>query len=228
MMTLSSPVYALQEALQKSGCPVCRLCHDAAAHYVDSVLYEYVNDPDVRAEWVAAGGLCRRHAETCRRSHNALGVAILFESLVRDALQGIDGPAATTVLLRSRIAGWFSKPGPDGATPACLACAKELEIERESIDALLSGLRDEVLQDVFAASSGLCMAHFHRAREACHSDAISQAVANCQREALTRLVSRLDIFIEKQDYQRSDEELTRDEGTSRLLAIDLMAPESRL
>jgi hypothetical protein len=225
-MSVSSPVYALREALGKSGCAVCRLCHGAAANHIDSLLYEYVNDPDVRQEFVASGGFCQRHAQTCRQSPNALGVAILYRSLLQNALRHLDGADGNS--MRSRLADWFGDSGPNSLSVTCAACTRERDIERQSIDALISGLRDDVLHDSLAASTGLCMTHYSLAERCASSEEIRTTLVSAQHVALVRLRSQIDRFIETQDYLRADQLLTASEGASRLLAIELLAPEGRV
>jgi len=74
-------------AFREPGCPICRLARQAESRYVFHVLYEYVNDGEVRAVLAASHGFCRRHAWELQRLELAdwgtgMGTAILYEDFV--------------------------------------------------------------------------------------------------------------------------------------------------
>jgi hypothetical protein len=52
----------LMADLKKAGCPVCHGAQRAAWKYLDGLLWEFVNDPGVRAGFRAARGFCREHS----------------------------------------------------------------------------------------------------------------------------------------------------------------------
>ena len=64
--------FTVLEAFQKAkGCALCELEAEATRRYLDSLLYESVNDPGVRENLVRAKGYCRRHAIFCSDSATA-------------------------------------------------------------------------------------------------------------------------------------------------------------
>lgn len=74
-----SPTYfTLLEAFGKRGCPVCRLMEEYSLSYLDSLLYEQVNDVGIRRKLRGARGFCNWHAWQARRiAASALGVSII-------------------------------------------------------------------------------------------------------------------------------------------------------
>ncbi len=73
------------------GCPVCRGCNMAAWRYIDSLLWEFVNDGGVRARLRRAHGFCREHAllalEVAAEQGAASGIATLYEDFLLHARQ---------------------------------------------------------------------------------------------------------------------------------------------
>lgn len=47
----SIPHFKLEEALDQDGCAICRLVSRVSHDYLDNILYELVNDPDVHKEF---------------------------------------------------------------------------------------------------------------------------------------------------------------------------------
>ena len=72
MMSRNSPVekssvyFTLLEALEKDGCPVCRIMEEASASYLDTLFYEQVTDVGVRRKLRQARGLCNWHSGRVR------------------------------------------------------------------------------------------------------------------------------------------------------------------
>ncbi len=54
--------YELRDAFAQPGCPLCRLEARVAERYLDFLLWERVNDPDLRQNLRQARGFCRDHA----------------------------------------------------------------------------------------------------------------------------------------------------------------------
>lgn len=57
-MAFALTLVHLEEALQKPGCPICRLGDEAARRSVDGFLWENVNDPESRRPLQEAYGFC--------------------------------------------------------------------------------------------------------------------------------------------------------------------------
>ncbi len=124
--------YNLRDAMAKPGCPICRLVSDAVARYLETFLYENVNDPGMRADLRRSNGFCPDHAGQLRDHGDALGHAIIYGDLIDRVLESLEGllracgsgtprlPATGTVA--SRADDLF----PGRRCPACLV-AREAE-----------------------------------------------------------------------------------------------------
>src|SRR5579884_122891 len=78
-----SAFYDVLEALEKPGCAVCTLVARTRWRYLDSLAYENVNDPGLRAKLRESFGFCNRHAwyfvETIRE---VFGAAIIYRDIL--------------------------------------------------------------------------------------------------------------------------------------------------
>ena len=71
-------------------CPICHLTLEAVGRYLDQLSLENVNDIPTRLAFRAAGGFCNRHTYQWAELHDALGTAILYEDLLREANKRIE------------------------------------------------------------------------------------------------------------------------------------------
>lgn len=85
----------LADALTAPGCPLCRVRHDAARRYLDSLLWENVNDTGFRKRLAAGRGFCRAHVHELLKAERAqsggsVGTAILLAASLRVRLAEIE------------------------------------------------------------------------------------------------------------------------------------------
>src|SRR5262245_23258522 len=73
----------LMAAFTQGGCPVCRMTLRAVDHYIDSINYEFINDPGFRAAVEPAWGFCNVHAQQWLRQAHPLGTAIIYQNVLR-------------------------------------------------------------------------------------------------------------------------------------------------
>ena len=219
--------HALVEVLDGEGCPFCALVTGALERYFATVLYEQVNDIDLRANLRASQGFCAAHGEMLRQARSALGSAIIH----RDVLNTLARSLETTSPPVSTASNWLRGLVETGRRPQdqvlagaelCPACLRVRERELNYVDTLLLNWDDELLQAKFRDSPGLCLPHLRltlsRTRDASRFDAIKAAHLAIWRD----LIGELDEFIRKQDYRFADEEIGA-EGTSWSRAIDLVS-----
>jgi hypothetical protein len=213
--------FDLIEACAEPGCPLCRLSLKLVRRYVDSILYEYVNDPGVRAEFRQTRGYCNEHAWWMADVRGSgLGVAILQRDVIEtmlDTLESLpDGRNA-----RQSAQELFKRLEPSAGCPAC---AHRRTMEDYALHTLLANIADPDLSTALASSSGLCLPHFTRALELVEdADALKQLVA-LQRHTLTELRGDLAEFVRKNDYRFRDEGFGK-EGDSWRRAIGIVAGE---
>src|SRR5215210_3332996 len=122
----------LEEALERPGCPICRLVADATLRSLEFLLYGRVNDPVTARQLLATRGFCGEHTwavrETAAIVHAATGVARLYQRPLADLLRHADGDA--------RFLRWLR---PDEPCPLCAANAATTAAYLAELARLLAG-----------------------------------------------------------------------------------------
>ena len=219
--------HALVEALDGDGCPFCALVIAALERYFRTVLYEQVNDIDLRASLRASQGYCAAHGEMLRQARSPLGSAIIHRDVLNTLARSLEAEPLPEGSSRNWLRGLVD-PGRRtqdlaiGEAEPCPACLRVREREQHYADTLLLNWGDERLQHKFCDSPGLCLSHLRltlaRTRDPAQFDALRAAHLAKWRD----LIGELDEFIRKNDYRFADEEIGV-EGTSWSRAIDLVS-----
>ncbi|MHB9032621.1 MAG: DUF6062 family protein [Anaerolineae bacterium] len=219
-----TPYYELLEAQPKAGCPICRLVYKATDRYLDSLLYEAVLDPDVRAKLKAAQGFCAAHVEMLgRRSGRALGIALIYRDIVRAAINGAEKGTSN---ITNKLAAAFKRnqPGPRLAKAlrtrqVCPACQIGAEAEHNYTSLMLMHIADPEFQKAYAEGEGLCLPHLLAVLELAVTADQVQSLMNPQVERYKLMLHELDEFIRKRDHRFRHEPMG-DEGDVWLRAMN--------
>jgi hypothetical protein len=222
--------FELQKAVEKPGCPLCRIVADRADRYIDNMLFEHVSDRGFRANHRAAGGFCSEHSRALISFRDGLAVAILGRDILEDRI------AAFT---HRKPGSCFAKPWkPKGVCPVCVE-GDRIEQEYLSFLAGCSGNSPEEaeLRDVFTASDGLCAPHYARLLEgsggglARKSPKIPSWLTEFQDHKFRELLRRTNDFIEFSAYGRQAEFAAlpeKDKLVWKELAVSLRGNADRL
>src|SRR5262245_43226523 len=91
---LSATYTGFVEACNQPGCPLCRVERDSVLKYISSLFYEQVNDFNLRDRLRDSLGFCREHAYFAvdELPGNALGIAIIYQDLIKFALHHLKDP----------------------------------------------------------------------------------------------------------------------------------------
>lgn len=215
----------LKEAMRRSGCPVCRMGHQAAASGIESFLWENVNEQDVRQPIIDALGFCPRHtrllvAAEMRNTGPVLGVNIIYEHLGRLVSNDLrrlalpEQPAGGIEGLLKRLA---QSPAqvlpPRGSCPACALVAQSDLAALETLFELLSE-SDPDLSAAYAASDGLCLNHLRAGLEqyAARYPRAARYITEESSARLERLSAEMREFIRKNNWEYREEKLTESES----------------
>lgn len=214
-MKLSSRAHDLFQAFDQPGCPVCRLALDSVHHYLDSLVYEYVNKPSTHEAVRAAWGFCPAHAWHVEDEINAsaFGIAVLYEGVVRNLIR--DAGSASP----KKAASALKPSGP------CPACKHQQTIEEHLIRNLMEHLSQDEFAEGFRKSAGLCVPHLRLALAA--PGGSKERLLAIQREIWSGLLAELGEFIRKHDYRFTIEEMG-EEGSSPRRAIEGTAGQKGL
>jgi hypothetical protein len=219
-MQRSPQYYDLIDAFAKSGCAVCRLLKRDAERYLDSLLYEYVNDRDIQKRFIAARGLCNTHSWQMVESKGyALGIAILQANLLRDlnALK-LDSQRTGLNLRRNKVSDPIEPQAP------CLVCARMDDTEPLYLNVIAAFLDDDRFMTAFRSSSGLCLPHIRQILRVLEKSPALDAFVSIQRSKWEKLRAELDEFARKSDAY-SQNEAFGEEADSWLRAIQTLAGE---
>ncbi|MDP9476997.1 MAG: DUF6062 family protein [Actinomycetota bacterium] len=200
--------FELEEALRQQGCAVCRLVERAGSSYLEYLLYDLVNDPDVQKEFRASLGFCASHAQGMLEKGDGLGVAILYRAAAKELLGRLskipDAPRSRASL--AGLLGRSTKAEPIIPEPGegCMVCDAERQAERRYLQVLLEGAEDGSLDNLVKGSGSVCVRHLSRA-SAVAGGWLPSALIEATREAFGDLESDLGRYVRHSDYRFQDE-----------------------
>jgi len=202
--------YKLLEAFQQDGCPVCLRLSKVVLDYLDMLLYENVNDPDLRQRLRLSLGFCQRHAENLKEFGDGLGIAIIYEDLLR--------------MVKSKMARSYLPLTPKEKCPICALVEKQ---EVNILNTFVNFLPDEEFRQSFEQTSGLCLPHLSRVFIKIKDEDARKFLITFHLEKLEILNNHLSEFIRKHDYRFKDEKMTKEESVSWQKVLHLFAGENK-
>lgn len=222
MTSRHTPYYNLLDALAAPGCALCALSKAAIDHYLDSMLYEYVNDTPTQQTMTNAHGMCAGHSEVLLGYQGALGIAILYRAVINHLeTEAAELPeAAPASGDGSALRLWRKRPSaaPLAAHAPCPACVIRDETSGRALALLDEHHADRALQAAVDAADGLCLPHFNAALAALQTPARARLLAR-QVAVWGDLRGQLDEFIRKNDYRFQKEGFSDAERESWTRAV---------
>ncbi len=194
--------------LRHPGCPACRAADRAARKRIDSILWEYVNDPDVRGALVTSHGFCARHArvalEVAREQAAGLGMAIIYEHLLRHCRAHVERYRD-----EGTRGGWLSRPGDPADildVGDCPACQAARFVAESYLDVAADSAPDSEVTEALARDGrGFCLPHLVLGLSRASERERVERLARIFLDTSERLESELRTYIDKHDYRRVDE-----------------------
>lgn len=171
--------FALEQACQKKGCPLCTIINERIYRYIDGMLFEHVSDRTFRAQYRAAGGFCNEHSRMLLSYRDGLAVAILGQGILEDYLAD------------------FKKRKIRKFKEQCPACTEREHIENDFLTFLAGAEKgDEATQvrNFFTASDGLCVQHYAQTVKICRR--LPSWLSDFQEERFKSLLERTARFID--------------------------------
>jgi hypothetical protein len=187
-MTKSATYFSIVEACEKDGCPLCRVEQDAVLKFLDTLFYEQVNELEMRERLRKSLGLCHEHAWLAAdgMQGNALGLAILYDDLLRVALQQL-----------------HEKTGKHHFAPTgkCPACEQRESVGHRVLSVMTKYMAEDELREAIVRSEGLCLSHLSLILEHIKDPSTQAALLSVQQEKMEKLRAELGEFIRKNDYR---------------------------
>jgi hypothetical protein len=226
--------FDLTETFSQPGCAVCNLVLRDVDHFLDSLLYERVNEPDSHRVFRARRGLCNEHAwQLTRYKGGTFGIAILYNAVLDEVLKIVEQAPASISASPSGI-GRFLNGSADAAGPSlaerleptgpCPACALRNSSESDDVRVLSEYIDDSGLQEAYRASDGLCLPHFCQVLRNVNTSERFRLFTSIQSAIWRKLKADLNEFMDKNDHLRIHEAMGA-EGDSWQRAAGRMAGE---
>lgn len=192
--------FNLLEALKdQPQCPLCFLEFKAVRSYLESVLYESVNDPVVRSSLRRSKGYCSEHARMLASFGDGLGVAMLYDDVLSDFVTVLNSMLAA-LLPRGRrgLREWTDHS-------ACPACAVQQEARARYGACLAAAANDPDLRSALETSSGVCVPHLLFLLAHARDPAAREYLTRLHEKKYRALSNELKEFCRKHDYCRRSE-----------------------
>lgn len=211
------PYYKMLDRFGLPGCPVCSMVQSAVDGYLDSLLYESVNDRPLRARFARDRGLCNRHVHHLAPRGDGLGLGILYREIFASAIRALGGDPEAG---KPRLGRPGSAPGvqdsafrsasdPEPAGPevdlcpdlplnrgSCAVCDFERDTESRMLSLFVAFRNEEEFRDRFEDSEGLCIPHLARLAEAMPRGNLPGWMVSMHRRRFGAYLAELDDFLE--------------------------------
>jgi hypothetical protein len=173
--------YNLLDACKAPGCPLCSLVNAAVRDYFGATLYEYVNDPNTRAAVVASAGYCEYHAGQLLCSGDALGSALLYQSVLESIASSLSGFLRTSALAR------------------CPACSERLRKLEHYGSALLEAIREPEIRAALESGGPVCLPHLRWLAQCTRDREVTRYLETYAREVIVSLARQVETFVAAQN-----------------------------
>ena len=175
------PFFKLTEACGSQQCPLCRLRANALEAYLESLVYQGVNDRGFRAEFDRNYGFCAYHEHAFLAKQDRLAIVITHRELIARALEG---------------------GTPPDAGSQCSLCRLLEETEQQYLKTTEAYLHDTELRQALEDSAGFCLPHY---RKLCaRLRQTPNWLDELQRSRLRTVLEAVDEYIEISNYSLSD------------------------
>ena len=201
--------FNLRDALAQPGCPICTLVERVSSRYLDSLLYERVNDVGTREDLRESLGFCNWHAwKALEIGSFALGMGILYGDILEQVEARLD-KVRDSLPLTNRASSWikFFRPSPKVSSPSalrpqrrCPACRRAGFFERVYLQTLLDFISEEDFANPFSLSAGICFPHLIAITENFPYHPNLPLLVRKQIDKLQSLRGEVAEFVRKQDY----------------------------
>lgn len=214
----SSAAQELRASLELGGCPLCRAGAQSGRRFLDSLLFESVTDPDIRAKLNASLGFCAdHHRQLLTFPGERLGVAIIEQALLKEALRRLASTPGTG-RRQSVWRDWLGVQSGQAQADVCPVCREEADSAERAASVLLQHLVGE-LDEALRRAGGLCWPHLSRTLARCTDAAARNALIAVHEAVWGEIVADLGEFIRKRDHRFRHEKVSEAEASAIEKAI---------
>jgi hypothetical protein len=182
------PLHNLLEACSRPDrCPICALVENEVRRYMESILYEQVNNVFFRAKLRQDAGFCNRHSHQLVEYKDALGTAIIMREMLANELES---PPS-----RAGLKFWQKQP-----KRSCLVCILERDAAQRSIAVLSDNSSLPELRTALQSGTGLCWPHYRLTLK----NNLPRWFTEFQQQRFQALLAALDTFIDSYNDSLGD------------------------
>lgn len=185
--------YNIKDACESKYCPICFLLDKKERQYIESIFYEYVNDPLLRKKLRDAQGLCQGHVKLFLKYGDAFALAIFANDLVHNFIEDWNEHIKLS---------------------ECSLCKSFMQNEKRLVDAFVEYLALEKFWQALENSTGLCLQHFYMTYQQCPDKKMKIRLLNWQKQMFSRHKELLGSFIDKNNASCPHDDINVDEGQS--------------
>ncbi|HDI51867.1 hypothetical protein DRQ12_00995 [candidate division KSB1 bacterium] len=200
-----SSYFELIEAFNQPGCAICQLSERSAVRYVETILYENVNDPATRKKLRRSYGFCPHHAHIALKQQDAFGIGIIYADLLKNALSLISNNQ------------WQN---PKTAAQHCPACKIAIKSTERFLDLMLRHFPETDFQQALQIAEPLCWKHFSQLVALSQDPSLRRQIIDWELKKLQILQTTLAEFLRKQDYRFRQEGFSQAEKNAWLRAME--------
>jgi len=210
---ISKSFSELLDAFKKDGCPICRLNYLNVDSYFSSILYECVNDPEVRKKLRDSFGYCRDHSiqfiQFVESSHNRVGESIIIADVTAEIIKELDRLSKLSLKDLKKV---------KAANHRCPACIYQENHDYIYYFEVLNNLENDDFFSGFLKSDGLCQSHLMELIKIIKNPHIRNKIIENQKLKLSMLIKDMNEFVKKHSGQ-SSQKISSDEGNAFKKAI---------
>jgi|LSQX01.2.fsa_nt_gb hypothetical protein len=147
--------HELFDRMTGNDCPICSLLQTRVESFMQSILYEGVNDPKIRASILQSRGFCNAHAYQLLALGDPLGHAIMYYDLIEQfGKELVEKP---------------ERDKKDKTTGSCLFCESVDQGEQVYINHFASCMSDHDFFEKYQSQGLICRHHFQAVIGNCHN-----------------------------------------------------------
>jgi len=210
---ISKSYSELIEAFKRDGCSICNLNYSNINSYFSDILYESVNDPEVRKKLRDSFGYCRDHSiqfiQFVESSYNRFGASIIIADVASEVIKELDRPSKLSLKDLKKTSMSNHK---------CPACTYMQSHENIYYSEIIKNLENEDFFNKLLASDGLCLIHIAGLIKIIKNLHIRNKIIESQKLKLSELIKDMNEFVKKHS-QQTIAKITLDEAEAFKKAI---------
>ncbi len=183
----------LIDALDGPDCAICSLLQDQEGRFIDSLLYDLVNDAEVRGRIMSSLGFCDYHAWKINKHGDVFSSSIIYEGILNRLAEQL-----------REIETGYLKIREFQEIP-CPICQNLTASEGRYVMAFISNLSKENFYQIYINSFGLCLRHLRLFLHLCRDKKMRNRVLSVEVEKIESLLLDLKELHRKYDYRFSSQ-----------------------